>query len=157
LEESVPRVGGDGCDCRVRQGRERFTLLWCEDERTGACVTRNRPARRAGRNDAKDDESLVHDEECRPGQVAWPQLRTRGELDRGTFSGEVSEGHVRHTKNGCPDRLLRDNVLERRPREQREDDVVESEQPRILGRVSGYARSDTADDDRDRQRQEKER
>src|SRR4051812_41834886 len=48
------------------------------------------------------------------------------------------------------------DVLERRPREQREDRVVEHEEAEVAAAGTG-ARADAADDDGDRERQEEER
>ena len=53
--------------------------------------------------------------------------------------------------------LLGDDVLEGRPREYREDSVVEGEEEEEAHRIGRYGGSHAADDERDREREHEER
>src|SRR5664279_1371147 len=53
--------------------------------------------------------------------------------------------------------LFRDDVLECRPAQEREDGVIETEEAEIAARVADDARADAADHDRNGERQEEER
>src|SRR5690242_4382941 len=55
------------------------------------------------------------------------------------------------------DGLLGDDVLERRPADEREEGVVEREEAEIAPRAADDGRADAADHDRDGERQEEER
>src|SRR5262245_35624303 len=54
-------------------------------------------------------------------------------------------------------RLFDDDVLKGRPREYREDPVVQGQEEQVVRALRRHARADAADHERDRQRQEQER
>src|ERR671922_209245 len=54
-------------------------------------------------------------------------------------------------------RLLGHDVLEGRPREYREDRVVQTEEEEVAGRLVGDRRSPPADDERNREREKEKR
>src|SRR5438876_12033516 len=53
--------------------------------------------------------------------------------------------------------LLRDRVLKGGPRDDRKDGVVEAQEAKVAARASHHAGTDTADHDRNRERQEEQR
>ena len=93
-------------------------------------------------------------------RVEEDQRQRRGDQadrEEGHAGGAVVDDRPKHRGHRSPRPSgLGDDVLERRPGEQREDGVVEHEEPEVPG-AGARTRPDTADDHGNRERQEEER